>query len=116
MSDSCCKDCGVDIVRRLNLSRRRGHDGQPMTKAEAIHLFVDSRGGRCTDCCLKHQAAEVRELVRKAPVSPMFEELDLLRLRQRMLKTFGIHAGSRESAVRVNAMNREELLAQLQPA
>ena len=55
-----CKDCGTELLKLSPpLNQRRGHDGQPMTRAEAIHLFVDTRGGRCTDCYLKHEKAEV---------------------------------------------------------
>lgn len=55
-----CKDCKTELLKLTPpLSQRRGHDGQPMTRAEAIHLFVDTRGGRCTDCFLKREKAEV---------------------------------------------------------
>lgn len=121
MSGPTCKDCGTDLLKQLSpsFSKRRGHDGQPMTRAEAIHLFVDSRSGRCTDCYMTHQSEETSKLCRQKliePPPPMFAHLDMLMLRQRVLKLFGIYAGTRENADRVNAMNREELLAQLQPA
>lgn len=60
MSKLTCKDCGTKLLKLTPpLSQRRGQDGQPMTRAEATHLFVDSRGGRCADCYLKHEKAEV---------------------------------------------------------
>ena len=56
-----CIDCGFDIIKGMRPPRtaRLGLDGGVMTKAEASHLFVDSRGGRCADCYLKHEKAEV---------------------------------------------------------
>lgn len=116
MSD-LCSDCGKDIIKGLcpPFSRRTGHGGQPMTRAEARHLFVEAHGGRCTDCYLKHRSAGDAAVARKSPVSPMFENLDLLRLRQLVARTYGVFAGTRETADKVNSMNREELLTQLQP-
>lgn len=118
MAKLTCKDCSTELLKLSPpLSQRRGADGQPMTRAEAIHLFVDSRGGRCTDCFLKHRSEETSKLCRRKllePPAPMFAHLDMLMLRQRVLKLFGIYAGTRENADRVNAMSREELLTQLQ--
>ncbi len=111
-----CPDCGRELLKNFSLAGRKNQDGKPMTRADAIRLFVDSRGGRCTDCHLAHQREETSKLCRRKllePPAPMFAHLDMLMLRQRVLKLFGIHAGTRENADRVNAMNREELLAQL---
>lgn len=108
-----CTGCGCEVFK---LSHRRGHDGQPMTLADVIHLFVDARGGRCAECYLAYQREETSKLCRQKllePPPPMFAHLDMLMLRQRVLKLYGIHAGSRETADRINAMNREQLLAQL---
>ncbi len=110
-----CKRCGCELLN-FSLAGRTNQDGRPMTKADAIHLFVDPLGGRCTDCYLAHQREETSKLCRKKLLEqppPMFEQLDLLALRQRVLKVYGIYAGTRENADRVNAMNREELIAAL---
>ena len=37
------------------LSRRTGSDGHPMTKAEALTIFRDGKGGMCADCYLAHR-------------------------------------------------------------
>lgn len=72
MTRPTCKDCGADLLARLSppFSKRRGADGQPMTKSEAIHLFVDTRGGRCTDCYLAHEKAEVSRVAAQHRADP----------------------------------------------
>lgn len=59
--DGCCVDCGHDIIGNMSppYSKRLGHDGEAMTRAAAISLFVTPRGGRCYDCYLTHDKAEV---------------------------------------------------------
>lgn len=59
-----CKDCGTELLKLSPpLSERTGSDGQPMTRAEAIHLFVDARGGRCLACLEKHNRAETSRVM-----------------------------------------------------
>ena len=49
--------CGVTLVPTL---KERG-----MTRAEALFLFRDSYGGRCTECFLAKRSAESVELMRR---------------------------------------------------
>lgn len=115
-SSTACLDCGRELSLSPPLAKRRGHDGRPMSRADALHLFVDSRGGRCVDCCLKRRSEETSKLCRqklREPPSPLFAHLDMLMLRQRVLKLFGVSAGTRENVDRVNAMSREQLLDEL---
>lgn len=63
--NSCCVDCGKDIIKALHPPyTQRTAGGRAMTRAEAIFLFVDARGGRCTDCYLKKQSASTKRLMK----------------------------------------------------
>lgn len=50
-----CITCGTPVGLNPPLSQRIGNDGKAMTKAEALSLFRDSKGGRCTDCYIQHR-------------------------------------------------------------
>lgn len=50
-----CKSCLRPQELVPPLSRRTGPDGQPMTKAHALSIFRDGKGGMCTDCYLAHR-------------------------------------------------------------
>lgn len=71
MAKLTCKDCGTELLKLSPpLSKRIGADGQPMTRAEAICLFVDSRGGRCLDCYTKQCEKELTALMARHRADP----------------------------------------------
>lgn len=61
-----CKDCGTGIMP----PGRLGTDGQPMTRKQLIALFVEPKGGRCTECYLAHNKKETSELMARHRADP----------------------------------------------
>ena len=59
-----CIDCKQPQRLSPPLSART-HEGAPMTRVTALFLFRDSKGGRCVDCYVKHQAAETAALIQR---------------------------------------------------
>ncbi len=47
-----CKCCKRPVVLHPPLSKRIGADG-PMTRAEAMSIFHDNKGGMCSTCYVK---------------------------------------------------------------
>lgn len=60
-----CSECKTDVVLVPPLSQRKGADGQAMTREEALSIFRDGRGGKCTDCYLTQRSGESVDLMRK---------------------------------------------------
>lgn len=60
-----CLDCKTPVELVPPLSQRTSGFGQPMTRAEALSIFRDGTGGRCTDCYLKQQREQVEDLMRR---------------------------------------------------
>jgi len=60
-----CEKCSTPVTLSPALSDRRGHDGKPMTKAEALSIFRDRRSGLCEKCYALKQQQEMSELLRK---------------------------------------------------
>ncbi len=60
-----CLDCKSPVHLNPPLSRRIGQNGIPMTKDEALCIFRDDKGGRCTKCYLAKRSRESEELMRK---------------------------------------------------
>ena len=52
-----CKCCKHPVVLHPPLSKRTGSNG-PMTRAEALSLFRDNKGGMCSSCYVKQRSAQ----------------------------------------------------------
>jgi len=60
-----CSKCHKPVKLSPPLSARRGADGGPMTKAEALHLFRDNKAGMCGPCYVEHRNEGTRELIQR---------------------------------------------------
>jgi RNase P subunit RPR2 len=52
-----CKKCNKPVILNPPLSKRIGSDGAPMSKADALSIFKDGKGGMCSDCYIKNRHA-----------------------------------------------------------
>ncbi len=92
---------------------------KPITLAPSARERAARSGGKPEDYTrlfTTHPECELenrnRPLPRKpiAEIHPMFQNLELLRLRQRAAKAWGVNAGSRDVADFLNSLSEEQLL------
>lgn len=50
-----CVECGKAITLSPPLNQRQMSWGVPMTRADAMFLFVEGKAGRCTECYVAYR-------------------------------------------------------------
>jgi len=96
-----CAACGSPIILAPSATERAARYGGKAS--DYSKLFTT-----CTPCHIKSwYPTRTRVEVRELP--PIMQNLEMLRMRQRVCKAYGAEGGSREVAERVNGMTEEEL-------
>ena len=102
-----CSICGKPVVLRPSAAERAAKSNMPAAHYTA--LFT-----RHAECEIAERNERNRPRKRIKNMHPAFQQLGLLHLRQQAAKLYGIHAGSQRVADRVNGMDEDQLIAELE--